>query len=337
MQFSWLEGVSKKWRGILVIGRTIERDGKRYHIVGMTMEEAATLYILEPSEERKKRDPKKKRTQRMILREQETESYSYMQCREFKIGSRKMCTQSACAGDLIPENYEEIKLFLDMMDAGWQVPAWLRETDWRLLRLVKLTFADVRRLPGYSPDMPITIRHDPAPRKHLLARAKPLTLGVGKPMSFRFTAHDGSKVQCHINQVTLVDVWAEAKKSFGDEKLRKRFTAEQLREMENSYYQALRQSCPEGMCYVGIEYECSKDISLQFYEKAFLDSYPESRSGSATFFVMSVKPDKKTGSHGLALRGTGIAVPVPPDTTAVSVELLFYMERTEAWEEVIDG
>ena len=221
MQFSWLEGVSKKWRGILVIGRTIERDGKRYHIVGMTMEEAATLYILEPSEERKKRDPKKKRTQRMILREQETESYSYMQCREFKIGSRKMCTQSACAGDLIPENYEEIKLFLDMMDAGWQVPAWLRETDWRLLRLVKLTFADVRRLPGYSPDMPITIRHDPAPRKHLLARAKPLTLEVGKPMSFRFTAHDGSKVQCHINQVTLVDVWAEARKSFGDEKMRK--------------------------------------------------------------------------------------------------------------------
>ena len=156
-------------------------------------------------------------------------------------------------------------------------------------------------------------------------------------MSFRFTAHDGSKVQCHINQVTLVDVWAEARKSFGDEELRKRFTEEQLREMENSYYQVLRQNCPEGMCYVGIEYECSKDISLQFYERAFLDSYPESRSGSATFFVMSVKPDKKTGSHGLALRGTDIAVPVPPDTTAVSVELLFYMERTEAWEEVIDG
>ena len=155
-------------------------------------------------------------------------------------------------------------------------------------------------------------------------------------MSFRFTAHDGSKVQCHINQVTLVDVWAEAKKSFGDEKLRKRFTAEQLREMENSYYQALRQSCPEGMCYVGIEYECSKDISLQFYEKAFLDSYPESRNGgSAAFFVMWEKPDKKTGSHGLALRGTGIAVPVPPDTAAVSVELLLYMEKTEAWEECV--
>ncbi|MDE6918801.1 MAG: hypothetical protein K2P89_02715 [Lachnospiraceae bacterium] len=51
--------------------------------------------------------------------------------------------------------------------------------------------------------------------------------------------------------------------------------------------------------------------------------------------MMSVKPDKKTGSHGLALRGTGIAVPVPPDTAAVAAELLFYMERTEGWEECV--
>ena len=28
MQFSWLEGVSKKWKEILVIGRTFEHDGK---------------------------------------------------------------------------------------------------------------------------------------------------------------------------------------------------------------------------------------------------------------------------------------------------------------------
>ena len=47
MQFSWLEGVSKKWKEILVIGRTIERDGKRYHIVGMTREVAANIYIID--------------------------------------------------------------------------------------------------------------------------------------------------------------------------------------------------------------------------------------------------------------------------------------------------
>ncbi len=88
MQFSWLEGVNKKWKEILVIGRTIERDGKRYHIVGMTREEAANIYIIEPYEERKIRDAKKRCTQRMILKEQEIGGDSYMQCPEFQIGSK---------------------------------------------------------------------------------------------------------------------------------------------------------------------------------------------------------------------------------------------------------
>ena len=85
MQFSWLEGVGKKWKDILVIGRTIERDGKKYHMIGMTMEEDAKLYFIEPYEERKRRNPKKKRTQRMILKEQEIESISYLHCRELKL------------------------------------------------------------------------------------------------------------------------------------------------------------------------------------------------------------------------------------------------------------
>ena len=333
MQFSWLEGVSKKWKEILVIGRTIERDGKRYHIVGMTREEAANIYIIEPYEERKIRDAKKRCTQRMILKEQEIGGDSYMQCPEFQIGSKKMCTNHGSGGALRPDNYEEIKLFLDMMDAGWQIPEWLKEEDWDRLQLVTLTFADAKRLPRYSPDMPITILHRPDPRKHLLARAKAVTLEIGKPQSFRFTAHDGEKVQCHINRVTLIDMWEEARKQFGDAKYREHFTEEQLQDMETSYLEALRQNCPEGMCYIGIEYECSRDISLHFYTKAFLESYPESRSGSASFLLLSVKPNQETGSHGLPLKGYGMSFPVPADTTTVPAELLFYMERAEVWEE----
>ena len=95
MRFSWLEGVSKKWKEILVIGRTLERDGKKYHMVGMTMEEeTARLYIIEPYEERNCHQPKKKRTQRQLIREQEIENGCYSNCREFRIGNKKLCTQS---------------------------------------------------------------------------------------------------------------------------------------------------------------------------------------------------------------------------------------------------
>lgn len=334
MRFSWLEGVSKKWKEILVIGKTIERDGKKYHMVGMTMEEeTASLYIIEPYEEKNFHQSKKKRTQRQLIREQETENDGYSNCKEFRIGNKKLCTQSGCSGVLRADNYEDIKLFLDMMDAGWEIPEWLGEEDWDRLQLHTLIFAGLKRLPKYSPDMPIVIRHGQGVNRHLLYRAKQIVLGIGKPCSFQFTAHDGEKVQCYINDVMLVDMWEEAGKKFDDAKYREHFTEEQLREIESQYYEALRQNCPEGMCYIGIEYECSRDISLQFYAKSFLDSYPEIHSGSAAFLLMHWKPDRRTGIHGLPLKGGIIDVPFSPDTTAVAAELHFYVEMTQEWEE----
>lgn len=334
MRFSWLEGVSKKWKEILVIGKTFERDGKKYHMVGMTMEEeTASLYIIEPYEEKNCRQSKKKRTQRQIIREQEMENSRYSNCQEFWIGKKKLCTQSGCSGVLSPDNYEEIKMFLDMMDAGWKIPEWLGEEDWDRLQLHTLTFTGLKRLPKYSPDMPIVIKHGRGADRHLLHRAKRIALEIGKPCSFQFTAHDGEKVQCYINDVILVDMWEEAGKKFDDAKYREHFTEEQLREIERQYYEALRQNCPEGMCYIGIEYECSKDINLQFDAREFLDSYPKTYSGSASFLVMMWKPDRKTGMHGLPLKGGVINMPFSPDTTTVAAELLFYMEMTQEWEE----
>lgn len=128
----------------------------------------------------------------------------------------------------------------------------------------------------------------------------------------------------------LIDVWEDARKQFGDMKYWERFTEEQLQEPESHYYEALRQNGPKGMCYIGIEYECSRNINLQFYSKDFLDYYPETRNGSAAFLIMQLKPDKKTGTHGLPLKGAVINVPFSPDTTAVLIELLFYMKKNES-------
>lgn len=41
-------------------------------------------------------------------------------------------------------------------------------------------------------------------------------------------------------------------------RLAERFSPEQLEEAKKHSYDALKQNCPKGMCYVGIEHECSK-------------------------------------------------------------------------------
>ena len=48
MDFRTLEEAHQTWQEIRVIGRTIERKDKKYHIVGMTLADEAKLYILEP-------------------------------------------------------------------------------------------------------------------------------------------------------------------------------------------------------------------------------------------------------------------------------------------------
>lgn len=70
---------------------------------------------------------------------------------------------------------------------------------------------------------------------------------------------------------------------------------------KNHMHDALEQSCPKGMCYIGIEYECSKNYDLVFHSKQYLKSRPETRQGSAHFLMMRLKPDQEIGTHVLPL------------------------------------
>ncbi len=74
MNFSILSDCHKGWQDILVIGKTIERDGRKYHIVGMTLSDEARLYIIEPYDKREPISRKGIRNYRQILKEYEGRS-----------------------------------------------------------------------------------------------------------------------------------------------------------------------------------------------------------------------------------------------------------------------
>lgn len=336
MDFSFLEGFHQQWQDILVIGRTVERDNKKYHLLGMTLADEAKLYVIEPCENDKRKVRKGVRTQRRSLKEQEVKEYSYLHCRDFYFGNEKLQVQGGQGGPLAysTEDYGAIQLFMDMMSAGWVIPEWLKDTDWENLQLVTLHFADTDKLPEYLPGMPITITHRPDPVCHILE--KTVTLNVGKSRSFSFTDNYGDEVWVHINNVTLIDAWKDAEEQLAAVESDGRFSLEQMRQAKEHTYRALEQSCPKGMCYVGVEYECTKELSLVFYSKQYLSSRPEVHKGSADFFLMRLKPEKETGTHNLPLKGCVIHMPVSPDTVKVPAELFQYYEKTKEWTETIE-
>lgn len=333
MNFAILEDSHMRKRDILVIGRTIEREGQKYHIVGMTLSDEAKIYILEPCAKPENSQSKRIQNLRRILKEHDQHEYRYFNCSNFCLGNRQLEVQGGIGGPLAPDDYESIQLFSDMLSAGWLVPEWLRDTDWDNLALLSITLAPGDSLPQYTPDMPITITHKPAPTRHLLE--KTVTLCVGKSRSLHFMDNLGEDVKCYINHVTLIDVWEDTKKEFEDPKLAEKFSPEQIEEMKGHSYNALEQNCPKGMCYIGIEYECEKDFNLVFYSKEYLSSRPETHKGSSSFVMMRLTPDKKTGQHNLPLKGCVIHTPVSPDTIKIPAELFLYYEPARPWTETV--
>ena len=74
------------------------------------------------------------------------------------------------------------------MGAGWIVPGWLKEIEWENLMLLTLNIADVAKLPGFSPQMPMTITHRPNPIQHIYD----LTFYSKQYLKSRLETHQGS-------------------------------------------------------------------------------------------------------------------------------------------------
>ena len=95
MKFLYLENFYKEWRDILVIGKTMERDDRKYHIVGMTLEDEMKLYIIEPYSEPDNNSHIRRgaRNQRRIMKEnrgKETYEVTYLQCSDFYLGDQHL-------------------------------------------------------------------------------------------------------------------------------------------------------------------------------------------------------------------------------------------------------
>ena len=341
MKLLYIENALQNWQDILVIGKTIERDNGKYHIIGMTMTDEAKLYIIGPYHEPEIDSNRKKGvcSQRKILKEHTgvgTGDDSYLHCSDFYLGNQRLQVRSASSGPLkySTENYEEIQMFFDMLRAGWIIPEWLKNEEWDHLQLVTFSIRDMKKLPEYSLGMPITIKHSSCFVSHILE--KTVTLNVGKSRSFRFVDHCGDEVWFYINNVTLVDMWKDAEEQFSDPGYAKHFSEEQIQELKNDHYKMLEQSCPKGMYYVGIEYECTKDISPQFYTKEYLKSNPMEQKGN-TIYISGGRlvPDRETGTHNLPLKGCVIPAAVSSDTAKIPAELFLYLETASAWEEKV--
>jgi len=148
-----------------------------------------------------------------------------------------------------------------------------------------------------------------------------LTVGGEYPDKLRFRdAAGGEERWAQINRVYLSDMWADMEKTFVDPKLQ-----EQIAQAKLEFEERFLETCPKGMCFPIIEYECEEGIFLQFYFKAYLEATPISRNSVMGFIV---RPDQPTGILGLKLKAAIIQEPVPANTVSIETELFQYQHTT---------
>ena len=154
----------------------------------------------------------------------------------------------------------------------------------------------------------------------------------GEEAEIPFSLEDGRSGICYVNRVYPIDVWRENEERFKDPRYLEIVSEEELEKQKKEFFEGLEQDCPRGMCYLGIEYECTLDGNLTFYDKAFLDGEPAEHKGSARIMMMLLRPDEPFGKHGLRQHGCVIQTPVLPEIREIEAELFFYMEMLDEEE-----
>lgn len=337
MNFKELQQAEKKYDELMVIGKNIEKQGRIYHIAGMTRhEKQAVLYVLEQEnfEENEIEESKaqKESTNRMNMKNRSENSY-FFDIEELKIGNDIYLVKTASSGCLGADNYEKLLLFSDMLRAGWKAqdsPFW--SVDWDQLMLTEIVFEIQRdQLPAWQGEISVKLHR----RYKTYFVEQPVCLTVGEETEIEFVLEDGRKGICYINKVSPVDVWKEQEEQFQNPKYLERVTKEELEEMKQKFFSCLEQDCPRGMCYLGIEYECNIEGNIVFYDSAFLDAGPRIHNGSAASLMILLRPDEPVGKHGYPNHGCMIQTAVPPDVQKLSAELFQFLELLPEKEELI--
>lgn len=321
---------------VKIIGKDVTLDGHYAHIIGMTRKgKQAFVYALEFVEQPENEEETVQRQIDKTHRQQMKENYKtetnpvFLQISEFHSNGKVFRIDGATASATEFYNLAEHMLFyLKMKEHGWTMPeeSPLCTVDWERLRLSVIELEELDELPDWTNDLQIV----KSSQNRTEALEIPLVLTCGEQPVIPFQLEDGTPAECYINKICLYDVWAEQERRFEDTEYRKRaleyVSMEKFQQMKQQLEDTLLASCPRGMCYMLVEYECHPDAAINFYATSYLDARPQISSGSASALLMIHHPDAATGSHGLKLRGCIIQTPVAPETASLHAELFSYTE-----------
>lgn len=307
-------------RKIFPIGKTVYKDDYpddwlRY-IVGFSYEDGVKLHVIERYVERKEEKTYRDSIKNSLLSE-------YPQLEKVIVGDDVFRADSSVC---YPMKYcQDISLFYEFINGGLEIPEELKYEDWEHLALYSY-YIECEKMPESCNDIELVYRKKP---KYSFVEWE-IPLKIGEPYDFSLES-GGRTIQCYINNVHLLDFFDEIEKQCSDPRVIEAYSAEQIAEMKRKAIEAAEEHCSRDMRYAVIEYECDDDSFLNFDFTSHLNEEIKVIMGDSTSFtfIMSAKPDKEYGTHGLPLKAAVIQHPVPESVTEISVELFYIFSKNK--------
>ncbi len=221
-----------------------------------------------------------------------------------------------------------------LLQQGW-APGVLENRRLEDLYFTSLTLKGTfDRLPDFDARQPVRLLLQP----QAITRSveQPLLLRVGEQPRQKLWFSDrlsGERHWLQVNEVTLCDMWSEMEKTFSDPRMRQRLTEEELAQRRAEFACRFEPVCPRGMRFACVSYECEDGISLQFYDRAWLEQALSPRGDGAMAFLM--RAEQPVGRLGLPLKTAVIQTPLPPEQKLLDLELFSYSQRVPERELVL--
>lgn len=299
-------------RKTLPIGKTVYMNDQwlRY-IVGLSYENNLKLHVIEDYVERKEEKTYRDSVKNFLLS-------VYPRLEKIIIGEDVFqSSHSECS----PMKYcQDVSLFYEFISGGLEIPEDLKFADWDRLALCSYDI-ECEKMPEICDNGDnIELIYRKEPRYSFVEWEFPLKMGE----PYDFSLEGDRTIQCYINNVYLLDFYDQIEKQCADPRVTEAYSAEQIADMKTKAIEAAEEQIPRDMRYVVIEYECD-GFFLNFDFTSHLNEEIKVITGNSTSstFIMSAKPDKEYGTHGLPLKAAVISQPVPESLTEISVELFY--------------
>lgn len=357
---------------IKIIGKDARSQGRQLHFIAMMRKGKETeLWILadaEPGKEAIERpmqnaptqkeedtevgqNPCGERTNRELM-ENYASLYGLAGICKLKIGDLTFKTRGGQIGCLNIHDYDSLLMLAKLADAGWQLPgdSPFLKADWKdsKIQMMRSKFTSPSEtLPEWE-NAKIVVNWASELRRYLIERQVRLVLGdsqdwqadEGCVKQIAFTVPDGEggmkDAICYINSVSRINPLEEEEKLFADpeyqRQLLEHMTPQELEDYRQQEHQTMEETCPRGMYFFVVEYECTLDLQLQFHTVEYLDSPPVMDEKTINLMWASNTKEKK-GEHGILLQAEVIQSPMAADVKEMWAELFAAYETVPGLKE----